>query len=562
ARRRWLLPALALLAVTAVAVATLLAPRFERVPPVPRTRMLTFRRGSVLGARFGPDGRTIHYSAAWNGAPLQVFSTSLDSAESRPLGLGNAQLLAVSPSGELALALEPRMVLFDGSRGTLARVSSLGGVPREVATGVEYADWSPDGTQLVVSRTENRQTRLEYPVGHVIFEATGWVSHPRLSPDGRRIAFINHLLPADTSGEVDVVDASGGHREVWSPPFDELLGLAWDPDGKSLLITGSLKGTVDFLWRARPGRAPQLVYAAPGNLLLADVSREGRALVMQTDWRQEIEVIRADGTQRSLEWLDCGLLGDLSPDGTKVLMSEDGKGAGGNTQLLLRDVSQPAPVKLGPGFSLALSPDGHWAVSIDRGDSPKLVMIPTGPGEPRRLPPSGLARIDRGTFFPDGKRLALIGAKTPISTTTLFVYDLKTGEAQPLGSADAGDMVAVSRDGQKVAATSTGGIIAIFPLDGTEPIRVDSWDSGWRVVGWLDDGSLVALQPYVVPSKLERFDPRTRKISPFRTIAPLDPAGVPGIIRARITADGRTIAFQLRRMSSTLTVLDWGGTPP
>jgi len=113
-----------------------------------------------------------------------------------------------------------------------------------------------------------------------------------------------------------------------------------------------------------------------------------------------------------------------------------------------------------------------------------------------------------------------------------------------------------------VAASSAGGIITIFSLDGTEPIRVEPWDSSWRVVGWLADGSLVALQPYVVPSKLERFDPRTRKISPFRTITPLDPAGVPGIIRARLTPDGRTIAFQLRRMSAMLTVLDWGGPPP
>jgi Tol biopolymer transport system component len=396
----------------------------------------------------------------------------------------------------------------------------------------------------------------------VIFEAKGWLSHPRISPDGRRIGFINHLQPADTAGEAVVVDASGGTPEVWSPPFDELLGLAWEPDGKSLLITGSLKGSVDFLWRARRGRAPELVYAAPGNLLLADVSRNGRALVMQTDWRQEIEIIGPDGTQRSLEWLDWGLLGDLSLDGTKVLMSEDGKGAVGNTQLLLRDVSQPSPVKLGSGLCIALSPDGQWAVTVDRGESQGLTLVPTGPGEPRRLPPSGLARIDRGTFFPDGKRLALIGAKTATSPTTVFVYDLKTGESRPVTSEGAGDMVAVSRDGQRLAASSTGGIITIFPLDGGEPIRVESWDSSWRVVGWLEDGSLVALQPYVIPSRLERFDPRTRKVSPFKTIAPLDPAGVPGLIRARLTPDGRTIAFQLRRMSSALTVLDWGGPLP
>jgi hypothetical protein len=123
-------------------------------------------------------------------------------------------------------------------------------------------------------------------------------------------------------------------------------------------------------------------------------------------------------------------------------------------------------------------------------------------------------------------------------------------------------MVVVSMDGQRLAATGPDGIITIYPLDGTEASRIESWGWSFRVVGWLDDGSLVAMQPYIVPSKLERYDPRTRKVSPVRTIAPIDPAGVPAIIRARITPDGRTIAFQLRRMSSVLTVSTGADSPP
>jgi hypothetical protein len=70
-------------------------------------------------------------------------------------------------------------------------------------------------------------------------------------------------------------------------------------------------------------------------------------------------------------------------------------------------------------------------------------------------------------------------------------------------------------------------------VDGTEEVRVEPWDSSFRVVGWLEDGSLVAHQPYVVPSKLERYDPRTEKVSPFRTISPIDPRGCrPSSVRA------------------------------
>jgi len=358
-----------------------------------------------------------------------------------------------------------------------------------------------------------------------------------------------------------VVDASGV-AEPWTPDFDELLGLDWEPAGNSFLFTGARKGSLDYIWRARRGREPELVYAAPANLLLTDISREGRVLVIQSDWRQEVEVCTPDGGQRSLEWLDWGLLGAISRDGTKVLMAENGKGALGASALLLRDISQPAPVKLAVGPPLALSPDGRWAITLDNAERQNLVMIPTGPGEPRQLPPSGLARIDRAAFFPDGRRLALIGLKTPGAPSQVFLYDSKTGETRVIAPEGTGDSAVVSPDEQRVAAVGPDGFITAYTLDGKQSFRVDSWDASFRLVGWLEDGSLVAHQPYVLPSRVERYDPRTRKVSLLRTISPIDPAGVAAIVRARITPDGRTIAFQLRRMSAVLTVLDWDGPPP
>src|SRR5262249_6618958 len=160
------------------------------------------------------------------------------------------------------------------------------------------------------------------------------------------------------------------------------------------------------------------------------------------------------------------------------------------------------------------------------------------------------------------RRLALIGAKTPGGVSTLFVYDLKTGETHAASPEGAADAVVVSVDGQRLAASGPDGTLTAYALDGTEAFRVDSWGSDLRVAGWLEDGSLLAFQPFELPSRLERYDPRTRKTSLVRTLAPIDPAGVAGIIRVRVTADGRTIVLQHRRMSSVLTVLDWGRAPP
>ena len=68
---------------------------------------LTFRKGTVLSARFAPDNRTVIYSAAWSGKDPELFSTRQDSIESRPVGLSQVDLLGISSKGEIAISLKP-----------------------------------------------------------------------------------------------------------------------------------------------------------------------------------------------------------------------------------------------------------------------------------------------------------------------------------------------------------------------------------------------------------------------------------------------------------------------
>src|SRR5450631_473897 len=64
--------------------------------PNPRYHEITFRRGDIRSARFASDGQTILYSAAWQGNPVEVFAARQGTVESRSLGLGRTELLAVS----------------------------------------------------------------------------------------------------------------------------------------------------------------------------------------------------------------------------------------------------------------------------------------------------------------------------------------------------------------------------------------------------------------------------------------------------------------------------------
>ena len=93
----------------------------------PVYHQLTYRRGTVYSARFAPDGQTIIYGAAWDGKLPELFSTRTGGPESMSLGLPGAQLLAMSPTGEMAVALRSRFGAFQQS-GTLARLPLVGGL--------------------------------------------------------------------------------------------------------------------------------------------------------------------------------------------------------------------------------------------------------------------------------------------------------------------------------------------------------------------------------------------------------------------------------------------------
>ena len=148
---------------------------------LPTFQRLSFRRGTILSARFAPDGRTVVYGASWDGEPVRLFSTRPESPESSPLGLPAAEVLSISRSGQMALSLDRRWAGRFIWSGTLAQAPLVGGAPRELADDVQWADWAPDGSSLAVVLRDAGKTRLEYPIGNVLYETAGWISHPRVS---------------------------------------------------------------------------------------------------------------------------------------------------------------------------------------------------------------------------------------------------------------------------------------------------------------------------------------------------------------------------------------------
>jgi Tol biopolymer transport system component len=194
--KRGLAAAAALVCLAAVAAGSYLAGARTAGVRSPRLTRLTFDRGTLRAARFTPDGRTIVYGAAWNGEPIAIFQTRLGSPESMRLPLPSGDVLAVSSSGEMAISVGRR---FDNwiSEGTLARTPLIGSSPKEMLEHVSSADWSPDGTTIALVRRADGKDRLEYPAGRLLYETTGYISHPRVSPSGDAVAFLDHPIYDD-----------------------------------------------------------------------------------------------------------------------------------------------------------------------------------------------------------------------------------------------------------------------------------------------------------------------------------------------------------------------------
>jgi len=548
---RWLAPALLL------ALVAYVAGRAARTPASqPRVHQLTFHRGAIFTARFAPDGKTVHFSAAWNDTLPELFTTSTESRVFRSLDVGKAELLSVSGGGDLAVLLNPTYPLAFGLKGTLAVVPQLGGTPRELATDVFYADWAPDGKTLAVVRGGTEGTALEFPLGSVVFKSTGFVTDPRVAPSGDRVAFLDHPRPGDSAARVMVV-GTDGRAEEWSSLFDDGFGVAWTRNAEEVLAGLARPGELASVWALRKGRAPRLVYRGTGNLQIDDVDRDGRMLVSERDWGQELVVAPPDGPARAIEWLDWASVSGISDDGKKILSFESGVGASPNLLVVLRNLDQRAPTQLGIGRSLALTPDGSQAlVSLREEKSDQFRVLPTGPGEPRDFVVPGMERVYSASFFHDGKRVALYGRRGE-DVSRVFVLDMHGGDLRSISPPLApGYILAVSPDQRWVAVSDPDGTPSLIPVEGGTPDRVTELGPRYGVVGWLKDQTLLAFERNVVPAPVVNFDPRTRQVTPYRTLAPVDLAGVPRLTKVLATPDGKTFAFHFRRRTDVLYLLD------
>ena len=547
------------LAVAVLSLVSFFAGRkLERVQPrpTPTFRRLTYRSGVITGARFAPDGQSIIYSAGWDGKPVEVFSTRVGSPESRPLGLPSAGVLAVSSAGELATSLGCELNWAE-CRGTLARMPLAGGAPREVLQDVFYADWTPDGKSLAVVRLVEGRFRLEYPIGKILYETGGWITYPRFSPQGDRIAFLDLPTLGEDSGSVSLVDLNG-HKTTLSDGWKNLKGLAWSPSGNEVWFSGDRMTRSQFVYAVTLQGKERLVLQAPGWMRLQEISRDGRALLLQGSPRSRIVWQPPDkSAQRDLSWFDWSTAADLSADGKRLLFYEWGEGVAGNPTVYVRDTSGGDAVRLGEGRALALSPDGKWALALQAGPPSKLVLLPTGPGEEKALPTSGLVEYYSAAWFPDGKRILFVAAGSDRQPRSYVQY-VGGGEARAIAD-EAVQATLISPDGKLLAAIGAEGDYQLRPVDGGEPRPIRGALPGDELIQWSSDGRFLFMRG-LSDSVIEffRVDLSTGRREPWKKIEAADPVGLIGFQPASVhmTPDGRSFIYTYWKVLTELYLVD------
>lgn len=528
---------------------TSISPEFQR---------LTFDLPELGEARFTPNGDTVVYSAGWYPHKASIYEQRLGAPGPQETGIGS-RLLAVSPQAELAVLGTPSASLVPMTdvqmSGTLARVPLNGGAPRELLSDVEGAEWSPRGELAVVRRVGDK-SRLEFPVGKVLYETSGWIATPRFSPNGNLIAFADHPSIPDDRGSIAVVDLNGNKKPL-SGFWESLRGLAWTPRGDEVWFAATRSGVARALYAVTVNAQERRVLTVPGGLSMRDISRDGRVLVSRDNGQTGILFVGLGEIEpRDLSVEDWSVVTDISADGKRILFGAEGENSGFSYQVGLRSTDGSAPVMLGPGGAQSLSPDGKWAISIMPAPNDQIVLLPTGAGSAKTLERGSVEHylFNGAKWFPDGNEIIFVGYEAGHGSRC-YVQSVAGGKPRAVAPEGAA-LCSVSPTGRILALTEDSRGLLYRSQFSEQPEKTFKFEPGEIPSGWTADGKFAYLiQAVKAAASIERLEVDTGRRTPWKQVL-LPPTKTETRCEAAvITPDGQSYAYTYSNHASDLYVV-------
>ncbi len=511
---------------------------------------LTFRQGLIGRARFTHDGSSVIYGAAWDDQPLSIYTTRLGGGGTRQLELPSADVLAVSSRGEIAISIGRRYVEGFHQVGRLALAPIEGGEPRVAGDDVQDADFSPDGASLAVLRRDGAVFRIEYPLGTRLFEHPGWISHPRVSPDGARVACLLHDSPHDDRGRVAIIERATGTSRIAGGAWSSVVGLAFSADGRTLFLSASKEGGNNAIRAVSLDGRESLVAETPGRLRLHDRSRSGVALISHDAWRLRMMVKppRA-AAEIDLSLSDVAIVTAITPDGRTLALAEIGDVNPDSGGAYLRPSAGGRAMRLGAGIPRAITDDGRRVLAELPEGPARFVIYEIGVGEARAVPLDPIVEAT-SVRFRGADQLVVAGAAQG-KPSRLWLVPIGSPPS-PVTAEGVSGKAQVSNDGKRAAFITQEGQCWILDLGaGAPPRPVPGSFRGEVVSGFYEGDREILVRTKEIPIVVRRVDVDSGASTPHLTITP-PVVGRKGVESVVMDARGEVYAYSYGQELSRL----------
>ena len=513
-REKWLLGTVV---VVSVLIAGLVVWNLLRTSPIAQPSLMVIPFTSNPGAEsdpaFSPDGREIAFASDAAGMGTHIYMKLIGSEKPLRLtqGSGRACCPVWSPDG--------RYIAFgrcEGDNDGLFIVPALGGPERKLSAEGTCWDgrlsWSPDGKFLA----QPFQDRPDQPFSIFLFSVdtlerkklTLPPSHflgdiqPAFSPDGKLIAFVRLSAPGANDIYVVAVDQGGEGQRV---TFDRahIFGIAWTPDGKSLIFSSTRSGGAK-LWRVRVSSGQSEPLSVGGELAQwPAISRTGdrlaytQGIVHTNIWRKAILAGQKSAFAPSRVNPSTSGDGDpkFSPDGAKIVFNSSRSSKA--PELWVCDAECTDPIQLTslgvPSGSPRWSPVGSQiAFDSRRRDHSQIFVIQALGGIPRQVTDGEFEHV-RPAWSRDGRWLYFASNRSgERQLSKIPVAGGREVQITHHGGFDAHE----SPDGRWLYYTKDDGIYQVSPSGEDERRLLDVslagpgyWDVGKRGIYFVENSS-------------------------------------------------------------------------
>ncbi|MBV9226142.1 MAG: PD40 domain-containing protein [Acidobacteriaceae bacterium] len=359
---------------------------------------LTDGKESDFAPAWSPDGRWIAFLRAKGqfscavmlipsvgGAARELARVQMNTAEFFSFGRGSTSppFLAWSSDSKWLLALEQSGVagLAPERRNRIVRIA------------VDSGEKSPFLLSLDADKKRSQE----------IAALTSGEGALAVSPDGKKLAFIHTLDEPDTDiyvvGLTDEMLAAGPARSLHFGN-SSCHGIAWDTDGRSVIVSSNRRGSVE-LWRVPVDGSvePSRIDVSDELPLSLAVSRTGQRLAY-THFYDDWNLWRVDLTGGRLKDAAAFITSskdeyhaDYSPDGRRIAFESNR--FGNHQEIWISDAEASHADQLTSGDAWAGSPrwspdgqriafdgnaTGHWEIYVIHSDGGKPIRLTSGSG--------------------------------------------------------------------------------------------------------------------------------------------------------------------------------------